>query len=167
MQMLHMFNNKKNKMLYFKYSFLLTAFITILCFWPALQTTNAQALQEQMIADPLLTDEHYALPAFSTHMPVIVLDMPVDAVPLWDDGYFLQASILSFNNNSANKLQDAPELLKAVKIRNLTDKMNESQLKNDYFLRFENQQNLLGIKAAKEYFLLGSRHDKSLIRTKK
>ena len=112
----------------------------------------------------MLTSDYYALPEFSSELPIVVIYIQGDTAAKEQYGYFLNADILVYAGNTANTLNSSPSFSQVAKIRNMTDTTNASQLKHDYFLSFVDQHSLLGLSTSKEYLLLGAMNDKSLIR---
>lgn len=114
-------------------------------------------------AAAMLTNDHYATPAFETALPVLVLEMPEGELKEGKDGYSAEGKVTAFDNTGKNKLEDNPSQAAGVKIRNLSDETNKSNKKNNYFFRMNDGDRLLGLEE-KEYLLLGAMSDKSLIR---
>lgn len=150
---------KKNKLVFQTGKLAVLLFALCLLITPMLSVQAAQPA-----ANTMLTADYYALPGFSSHMPIIVLDLQGDTAAKEQKGYFLDARILTFDNNDKNTLGAAPSLSQGVKIRNINDKTNARQGKNDYFLQFEDSKSILGFGSTKQYLLLGAQGDKSLIR---
>lgn len=110
---------------------------------------------------PAKTD--VALRDFSTHMPILVLDMAQEALEAND--FFFDGAVLAYENHGETATPvGAPGAVHTASIRNLTNKTNVSRQKCDYYLRFDEDVRLLGLGETAAYILLGARNDKSLIR---
>lgn len=113
----------------------------------------------------MLTADHYALSGFKSHLPVLVLATGENGGPSEEDGYFIDASLFSYEGLSDNAPSGRPAISTAVTLRNLSDgKLGVSERKDDYLLRLEKTVSLAGLNESNEYLLLGAKGDKSLIR---
>ncbi|MDL2318322.1 CotH kinase family protein [Eubacteriales bacterium OttesenSCG-928-A19] len=146
--------------------------VLILCLG-MLSSLWAAAAQSQQVASSTavspvtqipanLTQTFHALPSFTTHMPVLVLQMP--SVAEESRAFFMEAGLIAYEGEEQNTLNALPAFSQVASIRNMTDKTNRTAQKSDFFLRFESPHHLLGMSASDEYILLGSGNDKSLIR---
>lgn len=140
-------------------------FAMVICFFAALfLPTYAQAVTPA--APNGLTSEYYALNNFTSHMPILRLDVPVDAQPEDSGGYFLPADISIFEGKEKNSLGETPTVSATATLRNMTDKTAGADTadKNDYYLRLSEKESLAGLESTSEYLLLGGMKDKSLVR---
>ena len=112
----------------------------------------------------MLTEDYYAQPGFSSTLPLLTLTLPDSTLAQEEEDYYLNVGVIGFDGQLSNTLEGIPSLTQAAVLRNMVDPANQTVKKNDYYLRFESNQNLLGLGAASEYFLLGGMHDKSLLR---
>ena len=162
---------------YKKCSFFLGILIFALGTAPVSAASNAQDSADEAL---YLEDNLYAVPEFSSHLPLIVIEFKgkdgSDYVALksnWlEDDWFNNSVISVYDNVSGgeNALQDKPNLTVISKIQMLADWETENREKHDYYIRLEDgggqaqAHELLGLPAGSEYWLLGSMYDKSLIR---
>lgn len=136
----------------------------------AIATTSAKPEEGAASAnDLMLTEDYYALPEFSTHMPILVLEISESTIAEEADGFFMNVGVQTFAGEEQNTLHGQPVFSDTVKLRNMTDHTNESAAKNDYFLSLETQASLIDPgrsrdAGSREYLLLGAKDDKSLIR---
>lgn len=137
----------------------ITALLLGACLLQYVPSEDSYAAEEMM-----LTQDYYAEAGFSSHMPVIALDFTAGKKAENEHDYFLDARIISYEGEAANTLAQNPTVSKPVSLRNMTDRTNRSDKKNDYYFRMESGQSLAGLKPASEYLLLGAMSDKSLIR---
>lgn len=116
-----------------------------------------------VLGTPLSSSDNYAVPnGFSTHMPILVMELHNGAEERND--YYMDGTISAYVGNAFNSLGDEPSFLQQASIRNMTRKANNTTQKCDYYLNFAEDNGLLGLGQTSEYMLLGSRNDKSLIR---
>ena len=107
----------------------------------------------------------YLQPGFSSALPLVVFDASkADAPPNYENNFFLETNILLSDNGSNNTLPSVEFAGSKAAVHNLTDRENTTDKKHDYFIRFEEETQLLGLRPAQEFFALGGMDDKSLIR---
>ena len=115
-------------------------------------------------ADIMITDG-YLQPNFSSSLPLLVFDSSqAKNLPNYENNFFLETEILSSNNVANNTLASLVSVGKNSALHNITDRKNLSDKKHDYFIRFEEETQLLGLPSTREFFVLGAMDDKSLIR---
>ena len=104
-------------------------------------------------------------PNFSSPLPLIILDSSeAESQPSQDNSYSLDLEVLSSNGNTANSISSATRVSSGATLHNMTDRTNSTDRKHDYFVRFDNEVELLDLPSTREYFILGAMDDKSLIR---
>lgn len=135
-------------------------FVGMLCLCAACAFVAA-SLAEAM-PPPALTENHYAGAGFSTHMPILVMEMAGEAQE--GNGFFFEGIISTHDGDADNTLDSPPTVSRQASVRNMTSKANSQAEKCDYYLRFDSGQALLGLGEAEEYMLLGAKDDRSLIR---
>ena len=102
---------------------------------------------------------------FSGPLPLLVLGFSdTETPPLQENNYFFSAKVSAGGEGTENILSSAISNTFPAAVQNLTDHENTADKKHDYFLRFQEPTQLLGLPAAEEFFLLGAMDDKSLIR---
>lgn len=134
--------------------------VGLLCFCIIWACTPSTGLA--VMALPPLTEDNYATETFVTQLPILVLEMSGDARE--ESDFFFEGMLSSYDGSAENTISAAPTVSRQASIRNMTDKTNSSAKKCDYNLRFEGDQNLLGLGGTDAYLLLGGKDDKSLIR---
>ena len=157
MQRMHLKGNIKMLALYKKACFVLA----ICCFMLLLAPISARAIPAEDV-----NSQHYATSSFTSHMPVLVLDVKDDDEPEDSTGYFLPANISVFEGEPENSLNKTPTFSASASLRNMADKENgvNPAYKSDYYLRLDEKESLMGLGTTSEYLLLGGAKDKSLLR---
>lgn len=113
-----------------------------------------------------LTEDNYAAANFSSHMPILVLEVPADVEPLDANGYFLPTDVSIFEGEEKNSFTGTPSVPFSGSMRNMTDKENgaNTEYKSDYYLRLSQKESVMSLGTTSEYLLLGGMKDKSLLR---
>ena len=113
-----------------------------------------------------ITANGYLKPNFSSALPLIIFDSTeADTPPNYENNFFLETVISSSDDSTENTLASAAPADPKSGVHNLTDRENtSSDEKFDYFVRFDEATPLLGLSSTCEFFVLGAKDDKSLIR---
>ena len=104
-------------------------------------------------------------PAARPQLPLLIFDASkTDELPNYENNYFVPTEILTVDNKINNTPSAAVAVGSKASVHNLSDRESTTDKKHDYFVRFEDDVELLGLFSAREYFVLGGMDDKSLIR---
>ena len=104
-------------------------------------------------------------PSFTSPLPLLVFDSSkAKDLPNYENNFFTETEILSSDNEATNTLSLVTSVGLKGGVNNLTDRENATDNKHDYFMRFDEETQLLGLPSTREFFVLGGMDDKSLIR---
>ena len=163
-------NHKKRKVVFQAAAL---TFIASFCAFYALSTSAVVSAATPLISTPTsgnvaadaMISNNYLQPSFSSPLPLLVFDASkADDLPNYENNFFIETDVLSSDNKTNNTLSSAVLTDSSAAIHNITDNENNSDKKHDYFIRFEEETQLLELPSTREFFVLGAMDDKSLIR---
>ena len=132
---------------------------------PALAAAEISLQTQGTIPADALVLDNYLQPGFSCSLPLLIFNSSkADVLPNYENNYSTKTEILTSDDDEGNTLSAAGLAGTMADLHNLTDRDNISDKKHDYFLRFEQETQLLGLPSTREFLVLGAMDDKSLIR---